>query len=37
LLSLTALDITVTVAIFFIGAVLVSRLLYKLRLRDRPY
>ena len=37
LLSLTAVDITVTVAIFFIGAVLVSRLLYKLRLRDRPY
>jgi len=37
LLSLTALDITVTVLIFFIGAVLVSRLLYKLHLRDRPY
>ena len=37
LLSLTAVDITVTVVIFFIGTVLVSRLLYKFHLRDRPY
>lgn len=36
-LSLTALDITVAVAIFLVGAVLVSRLLYKLHLRDRPH
>jgi hypothetical protein len=37
LLSLTAVDITVTVVVFFIGTVLVSRLLYKFHLRDRPY
>jgi CDP-2,3-bis-(O-geranylgeranyl)-sn-glycerol synthase len=36
-LSLTALDITVTVALFFIGEILVSRLLHKMHLRDRPY
>lgn len=37
LLSLTATDITLTVLIFFIGELLVSRLLYKFRLRERPY
>ncbi len=36
-LSLTAADIGATVAIFFIGEILVSRVLYRLRLRDRPY
>jgi CDP-diglyceride synthetase len=36
-LALTAPDIVVIVALFFIGEVLLSRLLYKLRLRDRPY
>ncbi|PSH02988.1 MAG: CDP-archaeol synthase [Acidobacteria bacterium] len=35
-LSLTALEIAVTVVIFFIGAVLVSRLFFKFDLRDRP-
>lgn len=37
LLSLTAIDIAVTVVMFFIGEVLVSRVLYKFRLRDHPY
>jgi CDP-2,3-bis-(O-geranylgeranyl)-sn-glycerol synthase len=36
-LSLTALDIAVTVGAFFIGEILISRVLYKFRLRDRPY
>ena len=36
-LSLTVSDIVVSVAIFFIGEVFLSRLLYRLRLRDRPY
>jgi hypothetical protein len=36
-LSLTTSDIVVSVALFFIGEVFLSRLLYKLRLRDRPY
>lgn len=36
-LSLTAAEIAVTVVIFFVGALLVSRLLHKLHLRDRPY
>jgi CDP-2,3-bis-(O-geranylgeranyl)-sn-glycerol synthase len=36
-LSLTALDIAVGVAIFFIGEVLLSLLFYKLHLRERPY
>jgi CDP-2,3-bis-(O-geranylgeranyl)-sn-glycerol synthase len=35
--SLTPADIAVTVGIFFIGEVVLSRVLYKLRLRDRPY
>ena len=37
LLSLTLADIAAGVAIFFIGEVLLSRLLYHLQLRDRPY
>ncbi len=36
-LPLTAADIGVTVAIFFVGEVVLSRLLYRLRIRDRPY
>jgi CDP-2,3-bis-(O-geranylgeranyl)-sn-glycerol synthase len=36
-LSLTALEIVVTVALFFVGELLVSRLLHKWHLRDRPY
>jgi CDP-diglyceride synthetase len=37
LLSLTIADIGAGVALFFIGDVVVSRLLYAVRLRDRPY
>jgi len=37
LLSLTILDIGATAALFFIGEVLFSRVLYAVRLRDRPY
>jgi CDP-diglyceride synthetase len=36
-LSLTVADIAVCVAIFFVGEVLLSRLLFALHLRDRPY
>jgi CDP-diglyceride synthetase len=36
-LSLTMADIGVTAALFFIGEVLLSRVLYAVRLRDRPY
>jgi CDP-2,3-bis-(O-geranylgeranyl)-sn-glycerol synthase len=36
-LSLTAADIVLGVAIFFIGELILSRFLYWLRLRDRPY
>jgi CDP-diglyceride synthetase len=36
-LSLSLPDIVMTVAIFFIGEILLSRLLYRWRLRDRPY
>jgi CDP-diglyceride synthetase len=37
LLSLTIVDIGAGVALFFIGDVVASRLLYAVRLRDRPY
>jgi hypothetical protein len=37
LLSLTAIDIAVGCAIFFAGQILLSRLFFWLRLRDRPY
>ena len=37
LLSLTIPEITATVAGFFVGEILISRLLHKLGLRDRPY
>lgn len=36
-LSLTALDVIAICAIFFVGELLLSRLLFRLRLRDRPY
>lgn len=36
-LQLTALDIAVTVAIFFVGELVLSRVLYHFRLRDHPY
>jgi hypothetical protein len=36
-LSLTVMDIAVCVVIFFVGEVLLSRVLYKLHIRDRPY
>ncbi len=37
LLSLTAIDLAAVVVIFFVGEVLLSRLLYALDLRERPY
>ena len=37
LLSLAAVDIAVCVVMFFIGEVLLSRLLYAVHIRDRPY
>ena len=37
LLSLTIADIAAGVALFFIGDVVASRLLYRAHLRDRPY
>src|SRR5205807_6684279 len=37
LLALTAADIVICVAMFVIGEVVLSRLLYAFRLRDRPY
>jgi CDP-diglyceride synthetase len=36
-LSLTALDIVTGVVIFFVGELLLSRLLYRFHLRDHPY
>jgi CDP-2,3-bis-(O-geranylgeranyl)-sn-glycerol synthase len=36
-LPLTALEIIVATAIFFVGELLLSRLLYRFHLRDRPY
>jgi CDP-2,3-bis-(O-geranylgeranyl)-sn-glycerol synthase len=36
-LSLSGTDIAAAVAIFFVGEVVLSRLLYWLRIRDRPY
>jgi hypothetical protein len=35
--SLTVFDTVVTVAAFFISEILISRILYRFRLRDRPY
>jgi CDP-2,3-bis-(O-geranylgeranyl)-sn-glycerol synthase len=36
-LSLSVLDIVICVAIFFAGEIMLSRLLYKAHIRDRPY
>ena len=36
-LSLTIPDIALTVAAFFVGEILISRVLYKLHVRDQPY
>jgi hypothetical protein len=36
-LGLNALDVAAGVAIFLIGEILISRVLFRLRLRDRPY
>jgi CDP-2,3-bis-(O-geranylgeranyl)-sn-glycerol synthase len=36
-LSLSGVDTAVTVVTFFVGEILISRVLYKFRLRDRPY
>jgi CDP-archaeol synthase len=36
-LALTAADIVLGCAIFFLGEVLLSRLFFRLKLRDRPY
>jgi hypothetical protein len=37
MLALTAVDVTLAVAIFFVGELVLSRLLYRVRLRDSPY
>jgi CDP-archaeol synthase len=37
LLALAPIDMAVCVAVFFVGEVVLSRLLYAFRLRDRPY
>jgi hypothetical protein len=37
LLGLTSADIVVGVVLFFLGEVVLSRVLYAVRLRDRPY
>ncbi len=36
-LSLTAAEIAAGVVVFFLGELAISRLLYRLRIRDRPY
>jgi hypothetical protein len=36
-LSLSAIDIALGVALFFVGEIVLSRLLYKAHLRDEPY
>jgi CDP-diglyceride synthetase len=36
-LSLTAVDVAVVVGLFAVGDVMVSRVLYRLRIRDHPY
>lgn len=36
-LSLTVFDIALATALFFIGEIVLSRLLYKVHLRDEPY
>ena len=36
-LSLSAVEVALTVALFFVGELLISRLLYAVNIRDRPY
>jgi CDP-2,3-bis-(O-geranylgeranyl)-sn-glycerol synthase len=36
-LSLTLIDITAVTAIFFVGEIFLSKLLFRFKLRDRPY
>ena len=36
-LSLSVLDIAACVGVYFVGEVVLSRLLYKIHIRDRPY
>ena len=36
-LALSGLDIAAVVAVFFVGEIVVSRLLYRLHIRDEPY
>ena len=36
-LSLTFADIAVAAVVFFVGEIVLSRLLFRLRIRDRPY
>ncbi len=37
MLPLTAWDIVAVVAVFFVGEIIISRALYRARLRDQPY
>jgi hypothetical protein len=37
LLPLTLIDVAITTTIFFVGALVLSRILFKLNIRDRPY
>lgn len=36
-LGLTALDVVAVVGIFFVGEIVLSRLLFRMKIRDRPY
>ncbi len=36
-LSLSAVDVMIVVAIFFVGEIILSRLMFSLHIRDRPY
>jgi CDP-2,3-bis-(O-geranylgeranyl)-sn-glycerol synthase len=37
LLSLSVMDILVSIVVFFVGEVILARLFYRLHFRDRPY
>ena len=37
MLSLTLIDVSIAVGVFLIGELIISRVLYALRLRDEPY
>jgi CDP-2,3-bis-(O-geranylgeranyl)-sn-glycerol synthase len=36
-LSLTAVDVAAAVGVFFVGEIVLSRLLFRMRIRERPY